>query len=336
MHAPEPRSKTPLIELKDVTKVYRTGGQEVRALDGVSLTIRHGEFVAIMGQSGSGKSTLMNILGCLDRPSSGSYEVSGTNVATLTGDELAALRRDTFGFVFQRYNLLSTMTATENVELPAIYAGTTRSERFERARALLARLGMGDRAAHRPGELSGGQQQRVSIARALMNGADVILADEPTGALDTQSGADVLKVLKDLNAEGHTIILITHDAEVARLIFDPAVITVDEILEVFWQTHDPTTLNRQGADVGTQYRSAIFYHSPEQQRIAEHYKAELNASGAFRGPIVTEIVPAVTFYPAEDYHQNYYAQNGEEGYCQMVIRPKVDKFRKAFATKLKP
>ena len=128
----------------------------------------------------------------------------------------------------------------------------------------------------------------------------------------------------------------TGHAEVARLIFDPAVITVDEILEVFWQTHDPTTLNRQGADVGTQYRSAIFYHSPEQQRIAEHYKAELNASGAFRGPIVTEIMPAVTFYPAEDYHQNYYAQNGEEGYCQMVIRPKVDKFRKAFATKLKP
>jgi peptide-methionine (S)-S-oxide reductase len=128
----------------------------------------------------------------------------------------------------------------------------------------------------------------------------------------------------------------TGHAEVARLIFDPAVITVDEILEVFWQTHDPTTLNRQGADVGTQYRSAIFYHSPEQQRIAEHYKAELNVSGAFRGPIVTEIVPAVTFYPAEDYHQNYYAQNGEEGYCQMVIRPKVDKFRKAFATKLKP
>ena len=216
MHAPYPPGKTPLIELKDVTKVYRTGGQEVRALDGVSLTIRHGEFVAIMGQSGSGKSTLMNILGCLDRPSGGSYEVAGTSVATLTGDELAALRRDTFGFVFQRYNLLSTMTATENVELPAIYAGTTRNERFERARTLLARLGMGDRATHRPTELSGGQQQRVSIARALMNGADVILADEPTGALDTQSGADVLKVLKDLNAEGHTIILITHDAEVAR------------------------------------------------------------------------------------------------------------------------
>lgn len=215
MHAPNPPARTPLIELKDVTKVYSTGGQEVRALDGVSLTIRRGEFVAIMGQSGSGKSTLMNILGCLDRPSGGSYEVAGTNVAALTSDELAALRRDTFGFVFQRYNLLSTMTAAENVELPAIYAGTTRTERHERAKSLLARLGMSERAAHRPGELSGGQQQRVSIARALMNGADVILADEPTGALDTQSGADVLNVLKELNREGRTVILITHDAEVA-------------------------------------------------------------------------------------------------------------------------
>lgn len=215
MHAPNPPARTPLIELKDVTRVYSTGGQEVRALDGVSLTIRRGEFVAIMGQSGSGKSTLMNILGCLDRPSGGSYEVAGTNVAALTSDELAALRRDTFGFVFQRYNLLSTMTAAENVELPAIYAGTTRTERHERAKSLLARLGMSERAAHRPGELSGGQQQRVSIARALMNGADVILADEPTGALDTQSGADVLNVLKELNREGRTVILITHDAEVA-------------------------------------------------------------------------------------------------------------------------
>lgn len=128
----------------------------------------------------------------------------------------------------------------------------------------------------------------------------------------------------------------TGHAEVAQIAFDPTQITVDELLEVFWQTHDPTTLNRQGADVGTQYRSAIFYHSPEQQQKAEHYKAALDASGAFRGPIVTEIVPATTFYAAEDYHQNYYAQNGEQGYCQMVIRPKLDKFRKAFATKLKP
>ncbi|GMV61367.1 MAG: hypothetical protein AMXMBFR74_05360 [Parvibaculum sp.] len=215
MHAPTPKSATPLIDIRDVTKVYRTGSAEVRALDGVSLTIRRGEFVAIMGQSGSGKSTLMNILGCLDRPTQGHYEVAGTDVASLTSDDLATLRRDTFGFVFQRYNLISTMTAAENVELPAIYAGMTRNDRSERAKALLDRLGMGDRIAHKPTELSGGQQQRVSIARALMNGADVILADEPTGALDTQSGADVLKVLKDLNTEGHTVILITHDPAVA-------------------------------------------------------------------------------------------------------------------------
>ncbi len=216
MHAPAPKSANPLIDIRDVTKIYRTGGQEVRALDGVSLTIRRGEFVAIMGQSGSGKSTLMNILGCLDRPTGGTYEVAGTDVSTLSSDELATLRRDTFGFVFQRYNLISTMTAAENVELPAVYAGATRGERHDRAMDILARLGMGERASHRPSELSGGQQQRVSIARALMNGADVILADEPTGALDTQSGADVLQVLKDLNAEGHTVILITHDPAVAE------------------------------------------------------------------------------------------------------------------------
>ncbi|PKP78939.1 MAG: macrolide ABC transporter permease/ATP-binding protein MacB [Alphaproteobacteria bacterium HGW-Alphaproteobacteria-3] len=215
MHAPNPKSATPLIDIRDVTKVYRTGSAEVRALDGVSLTIRRGEFVAIMGQSGSGKSTLMNILGCLDRPTGGAYDVAGTDIASLSSDDLATLRRDTFGFVFQRYNLISTMTAAENVELPAIYAGATKAERRERAHDILTRLGMGDRAAHRPTELSGGQQQRVSIARALMNGADVILADEPTGALDTQSGAEVLKVLKDLNTEGHTVILITHDPAVA-------------------------------------------------------------------------------------------------------------------------
>lgn len=215
MHSPYPKSAAPLIELHGVSKIYQTGETEVRALDGVSLTIRRGEFVAIMGQSGSGKSTLMNILGCLDRPTDGAYKVAGTDVSSLSSDDLAMLRRDTFGFVFQRYNLISTMTAAENVELPAIYAGATRNERSERAKALLVRLGMGDRTAHRPPELSGGQQQRVSIARALMNGADVILADEPTGALDTQSGADVLKVLKDLNTEGHTVILITHDPAVA-------------------------------------------------------------------------------------------------------------------------
>jgi len=204
-----------VIRIDGVSRIYQNGETEIRALDRVSLTIFPGEFVAIMGQSGSGKSTLMNILGCLDRPDEGSYKVAGTDVASLTLDELAALRRDTFGFVFQRYNLLSGATAAENVEVPAIYAGTPKRERVERAHALLERLGLGDRTGHRPGQLSGGQQQRVSIARALINGADVILADEPTGALDSRSGEEVLALLGQLNDEGATVILITHDASVA-------------------------------------------------------------------------------------------------------------------------
>ncbi|MFW6027325.1 MAG: ABC transporter ATP-binding protein, partial [bacterium] len=205
----------PLIELDNVSRIYRTGEVEVRALDGVSLKIHSGEFVAVTGQSGSGKSTLMNILGCLDRPTSGTYRVHGRDVAAMDADELAALRRDTFGFVFQRYNLLSSITALENVEIPAIYAGRSREEREERAFKLLSDLGLEDRTEHRPNQLSGGQQQRVSIARALMNGAEVILADEPTGALDSQTSRELLKLLTDLNENGHTIILITHEAEVA-------------------------------------------------------------------------------------------------------------------------
>ncbi|MGB3810195.1 MAG: MacB family efflux pump subunit [Parvibaculum sp.] len=205
----------PLIQINNATKIYATGESEVRALDDVSLTIDAGEFVAIMGQSGSGKSTLMNILGCLDRPTTGSYFVNGVNVAGLSSDELAAQRRDTFGFIFQRYNLLPTMTATENVELPAVYAGKPHAERIERAQMLLTRLGLGDRGEYKPTQLSGGQQQRVSIARALINNALVILADEPTGALDSASGAEVLALLAQLNKDGHTVILITHDAAVA-------------------------------------------------------------------------------------------------------------------------
>ncbi len=209
-------SDMPLLELAGVSKTYVSGDATVHALDQVSLQIRAGEFVAIMGQSGSGKSTLMNIIGCLDRPSEGSYRVGGIDVATLDRDQLAALRRDTFGFVFQRYNLLASVTAAENVELPAIYAGSSRRERSERAQALLAKLGLAERAGHRPNQLSGGQQQRVSIARALMNGAEVILADEPTGALDSRSGEEVLALLKQLHADGHTIVLITHDAKVMQ------------------------------------------------------------------------------------------------------------------------
>jgi macrolide transport system ATP-binding/permease protein len=208
-------SARPLLELDAVNRHYVSGTTVVRALDDCSLTIWAGEFVAIMGQSGSGKSTLMNVIGCLDRPTSGSYRIDGEDVASLDGDGLAALRRDTFGFIFQRYNLLPTATAEENVEIPAIYAGLPREARSRRARELLAQLGLGSRGHHRPPELSGGQQQRVAIARALMNDPPVILADEPTGALDSRSGTEVMSLLKELHAAGRTIILITHDEALA-------------------------------------------------------------------------------------------------------------------------
>jgi len=208
-------SRQPLLELKAVSRYYASGDSQIRALDGVSLNVWQGEFVAIMGQSGSGKSTLMNLIGCLDQASTGSYRIGGQETGTLDADALAALRRDTFGFVFQRYNLIATLSASENVELPAIYAGLSRSERGARAQQLLARLGLGQRGSHRPAKLSGGQQQRVAIARALMNNPSVILADEPTGALDSHSGVEVMALLRQLHAEGRTIILITHDASVA-------------------------------------------------------------------------------------------------------------------------
>lgn len=206
----------PLIEIAKLSRHYQTGDTVVKALDEVDLDIYPGEFVAIMGQSGSGKSTLMNILGCLDRSTGGTYTVQGRNVEDLDADELAALRRETFGFIFQRYNLLSTANAEENVEIPAIYAGMSAVQRNERAKALLGDLGLGDRGHHNPSELSGGQQQRVAIARALVNDPPVILADEPTGALDSQSSEDVMALMKDLNAQGRTVILITHEEEVAK------------------------------------------------------------------------------------------------------------------------
>src|ERR1043165_875982 len=205
-----------ILELTDIQKHYTNGDTTVRALDGVSLTIKRGEFVAIMGQSGSGKSTLMNIIGCLDRPTSGSYRVLDKEAAHLSPDELAALRRETFGFVFQRYNLLATATAGENVQIPSVYAGLAKHKRTERAVKLLERLGLGDRTDHRPAELSGGQQQRVAIARALVNDPPVILADEPTGALDSKSGEEVLALLKKLHTEGRTIILTPPAENVAR------------------------------------------------------------------------------------------------------------------------
>ena len=213
--AASPVPATALLSLAGVGRHYGEGEAQVRALDNVDLEIHAGEFVAIVGQSGSGKSTLMNILGCLDHPSVGRYSVLGRDVARLGADELAAMRRDVFGFVFQRYNLLSDASAVENVEVPAVYAGLGKHERRRQSLMLLNRLGLDDRANHLPAELSGGQTQRVAIARALVNDASVILADEPTGALDSQSGRDVLALLSELNAEGRTIILITHDAGVA-------------------------------------------------------------------------------------------------------------------------
>ena len=205
----------PLIRLKGIERRYQSGEHEVTVLHPLDLAIDAGEMVAIVGASGSGKSTLMNLLGCLDRPSGGQYLFRGQDTATLDALSLARLRCHHFGFIFQRYHLLPHLDAAANVEIPAIYAGTARLDRQARARTLLTRLGLQDRSHHRPGQLSGGQQQRVSIARALANGGEVILADEPTGALDSQSGKEVMAILKELHAQGHTIILVTHDMAVA-------------------------------------------------------------------------------------------------------------------------
>jgi len=206
----------PLIELRSIRKRYGGGDKpEVEVLHGIDLDIRAGEFIAIVGTSGSGKSTLMHLLGCLDRPSSGSYRFAGEDVSTFGTDELAWLRREAFGFVFQGYHLIPTESARENVEVPAIYAGLSQDERMQRAANLLGRLGLSDKLNNRPNQLSGGQQQRVSIARALMNGGHIILADEPTGALDSRSGAEVMELLRELAGAGHTVILITHDRDVA-------------------------------------------------------------------------------------------------------------------------
>lgn len=206
----------PLITLKSVRRDYPSGEGTISVLKNIDLTIEAGEMVAIVGASGSGKSTLMNILGCLDRPTSGSYSIKGRETAHLDADELSALRRENLGFIFQRYHLLAELTALGNVEIPAIYAGKSQGERRSNAARLLGRLGMAERLDHRPGQLSGGQQQRVSIARALMNDAEVILADEPTGALDSASGDEVLRILDELHAEGRTVIIVTHDMSIAR------------------------------------------------------------------------------------------------------------------------
>ncbi|MCO5122992.1 MAG: ABC transporter ATP-binding protein [Rhizobacter sp.] len=204
-----------MIEATELVKTYAMGEQLVHALDGVSLTIEAGEFVAVMGASGSGKSTLMNILGCLDRPTSGHYRLAGEAVDAMSGDELAATRNRRIGFVFQQFNLLPRTSAAENVELPMIYAGIKPAARRARALASLERVGLAGRAAHTPAELSGGQQQRVAIARALVNAPQLILADEPTGALDSKTSEDIMRLLAELNAQGMTVVLVTHEIDIA-------------------------------------------------------------------------------------------------------------------------
>ncbi len=215
---------TPLMEVRGLYREFNSGDETVAILKNINLTVNAGEMVAIIGASGSGKSTLMNILGCLDKPTRGRYTVNGQETGDMLPDELAQLRREYFGFIFQRYHLLGDLTALGNAEIPAIYAGFTPAERHARTQKLLDRLGLGERMGHKPGQLSGGQQQRVSIARALVNGGEVILADEPTGALDSNSGREVMAILRELHAEGHTIIIVTHDAKVAE--------NADRIIEI--------------------------------------------------------------------------------------------------------
>lgn len=221
------------IRLRDIKKIYKMGGQELAALNGINLDIRRGEFAALMGPSGSGKSTLMNILGCLDRPTVGSYELEGKEVAHLSDDELAVMRNKHIGFVFQNFNLLSRISSLENVALPLVYAGVGASERRKRAQEVLEAVGLGDRAEHLPNELSGGQRQRVAIARALVNNPEIIMADEPTGNLDTKSTKEIMEIFQEMHGRGKTIILVTHEPEIAvcanrQLLVRDGVITRDE------------------------------------------------------------------------------------------------------------
>lgn len=224
-------SDRPLIEVSQLTKSYTLGDQTVHALAGVSLRIAAGEFVAIMGASGSGKSTLMNILGCLDVPTTGHYALAGEAVEGMTPDELAGVRNRRIGFVFQQFNLLPRTSALENVELPMIYAGVKATDRHPRAMLALQRVGLGERTGHTPAELSGGQQQRVAIARALVNNPQLILADEPTGALDTTTSEEVMRLLRDLNAQGITIVLVTHEPDIAAWARRKIVVRDGRILE---------------------------------------------------------------------------------------------------------
>ena len=271
---------TPLIEIRDLWRHYPAGEDRIAVLKGVNLTIERGEMVAIIGASGSGKSTLMNILGCLDRPTGGEYRVNGRLTGDLEPDELAALRREYFGFIFQRYHLLSDLSALGNVEVPSIYAGFDAETRRDRAMDILTRVGLGDRIHHRPSQLSGGQQQRVSIARALMNGGDVILADEPTGALDSQSGAQTLELLRNLHRDGHTVILVTHDHDVAAHAERIIEIRDGEIIRDKRQTQ--AFVERAASKKAENYTHRASRIRAEIDRFTEAFKMALVAMNAHR------------------------------------------------------
>ena len=270
---------TPLMEVKGLIREFKAGEQTIRVLHDINLTINQGEMVAIIGQSGSGKSTLMNILGCLDQATAGDYKIFGQSVSRLDADELAKLRREHFGFIFQRYHLLGDINARDNVSVPAVYAGMDGQARNDRAERLLSDLGLADKVNNRPSQLSGGQQQRVSIARALMNGGDIILADEPTGALDSKSGEDVVQILKDLNAQGHTIIMVTHDPSLAAQA-ERVIEIKDGYIIADYKNEDYQQAEAQPAAMIDKHRKSAF--SSFIDRLFEAFKMSLLAMRAHK------------------------------------------------------
>ena len=272
----------PLIVLEGLTREFPSGEGTIAALKNIDLIIDAGEMVAIIGASGSGKSTLMNILGCLDRATSGNYRISDRETRELGPDALAQLRREHFGFIFQRYHLMAELTAAENVEIPSIYAGCSATERQHRVTKILSRLGMADRTSHKPGQLSGGQQQRVSIARALINGADVILADEPTGALDTRSSDEVLSILDELHAEGKTVIIVTHDAAVANRTKRIIEISDGVIISDRANTPNIVSAGREDEIIGTSARPETSAIASKLGRLREAFRMAYRAMFAHK------------------------------------------------------
>ncbi|MGD9639339.1 MAG: MacB family efflux pump subunit [Alphaproteobacteria bacterium] len=321
-------NQKPLLELDNITKIYQNGDNKIYALNKVSLTIHQGEFVAIMGQSGSGKSTLMNIIGCLDKPTSGKYFVSGKETSLMSVDELARLRRETFGFVFQRYNLLATSNARENVEVPSVYAGVPKEERSSIALDLLDKLGVKERSEHTPSELSGGQQQRVAIARALVNDPPLILADEPTGALDSKSGEDVLTLLKQLNKEGRTIVLITHDINIASHAKRMVKISDGKIIEDT-NTYENNSFNAVTFKDKTRTESRLIESIYEAVRIAvKSLQANLFRTALTLLGIIIGVAAVVTMLAIGDgSKQKIVDKISEMGTNLIMVRPGLPGFR---------